>query len=190
MARDYKHQARQNTSSGPSVPGWVWLIAGFAFGFATAAGIGLTKAPIVTQQAVEETNNAKVIPQTEDTQATTEKTDDGPRFDFYKMLPNFEVVIPETEDVVDATNKPVEVEKPGLYVLQAGSFQNPADADRLKAKLVLLGLEAHLQEVTIDNDQTWHRVRIGPMADLDKLNTAQQRLRENGIPALVIQVGE
>lgn len=188
MARDYKHQANPRGATGPAIPGWVWLIAGFAFGFATAAGIGLTKAPVVTPQDVAETRPApqKRSPDTPDDSPADNKT----RFDFYKMLPNFEVVIPEQDKEVTPSGQVGTVEQPGAYVLQAGSFRNAADADRLKAELALLGVESRVQEVTIDDTQTWHRVRVGPISDLERLNTIRGRLRENGIPALVIRVGE
>ena len=46
-------------------------------------------------------------------------------------------------------------------MLQAGSYKNFADADRVRAQLALQGIESKVQKVTVDND-TWHRIRIGP----------------------------
>lgn len=186
MPRDYKHHANPR-KGGPAIPGWVWLIAGFAFGFATATGIGLTKAPVVVQQAETPARDAE-RPTVE--QREKDAGQRGERFDFYRMLPNFEVVIPEQDREVTPSGKVGEVREPGAYVLQAGSFRNPADADRLKAQLALLGVESRIQEVTIDDTQTWHRVRVGPISDLERLNEIRARLREHGIPALVIRVGE
>jgi len=82
------------------------------------------------------------------------------------------------------------VEQPGTYVLQAGSFRNNADADRLRAQLALIGVESDIQTVTIDDDQVWHRVRIGPFTDLERLNAARDRLADNGIQPLIIRIGE
>ena len=111
-------------------------------------------------------------------------------FDFYQMLPNFEVVIPEHDKEVQRSGEVSKVEEPGMYVLQAGSFRNAEDADRLRAQLALVGLESDVQTVTIDRNQTWHRVRIGPFSNLDRLDQARKRLAENNIQALVIRVGE
>ena len=67
------------------------------------------------------------------------------------------------------------VEKPGAYILQAGSFRNHADADRVRALIAMQGVESKIQKVTIDKD-TWHRVRVGPIANLQKLEETRSRL--------------
>ena len=90
------------------------------------------------------------------------------RFEFYDMLPNFEVIIPEQEPDVAADLEPQAVIQPGLYVLQAGSFSAYVDADRRRAELALHGIESQIQRVMID-DNTYHRVRIGPTSNLDEL---------------------
>lgn len=111
------------------------------------------------------------------------------RFTFYDMLPKFEVIIPEEEgDVAQDQAIPV-VEEPGLYVLQAGSFGNVADADRRRAQLALLGIESVIQRVSID-DKTYHRVRIGPIDNLDRLNLIRSQLRQADIDVLRIRLGE
>ena len=106
------------------------------------------------------------------------------------MLPNFEVVVPEQDQEVQRSGEVGKVDKPGTYVLQAGSFRNAADADKLRATLALAGIESSVQTVTIDRDQTWHRVRIGPFENLDRLNAARERLAQHNIQALVIRLGE
>ena len=111
------------------------------------------------------------------------------RFTFYDMLPNFEVIIPEQEPDVAADIEPRTVIEPGLYVLQAGSFSAYADADRRRAELALHGIESQIQRVTID-DKTYHRVRIGPTNDLDKLNVLRSRLRAAQIDVLRIRLGD
>ena len=102
-----------------------------------------------------------------------------PRFSFYNMLPNFEVIIPEEEPDVRRDMRSEPVERPGTYVLQAGSFTSPADADRRRAELALLGVESQVQPVAIDR-RTYHRVRIGPTSDLDELNRIRNRLSAGG----------
>jgi cell division protein FtsN len=115
--------------------------------------------------------------------------DTGRQFDFYEMLPKFEVVVPEREKVEGAGTRVAPIEKPGAYMLQAGSYRNFADADRVRAQLALQGIESKIQRVSVDND-TWHRVRIGPISDLTELNRTRAKLRQADIEALVIKVGE
>ena len=110
------------------------------------------------------------------------------RFDFYDMLPNFEVIIPEEEPDVKADNQAQAIVSPGVYVLQAGSFSEYNDADRRRAELALHGIESKIQRVTID-DKTYHRVRIGPVDDLDELNVLRSRLRQAKIDVLRIRLG-
>ena len=111
------------------------------------------------------------------------------RFDFYNLLPKFEVIIPEQERDVQAETGPQAVVEPGVYVLQAGSFNEYEDADRRRATLALQGIESKIQRVTID-DKTYHRVRIGPIDDLDELNVLRSRLREAQIDVLRIRLGD
>jgi len=79
------------------------------------------------------------------------------------------------------------VEEPGSFLLQAGSFSAAADADRLQANLALLGYEAHVQRVTLDDD-VFNRVRIGPIGDLDAAKRTQRQLRDAGIDTLLMRV--
>ena len=111
------------------------------------------------------------------------------RFDFYDMLPNFEVVVPEEDPEVAADVEARAIVQPGIYVLQAGSFTAYADADRRRAELALQGISSGIQKVTID-DKTYHRVRIGPIDDLDELNRLRSRLRTAKIDVLRIRLGE
>ena len=111
------------------------------------------------------------------------------RFTFYKMLPSFEVVIPEQEPDVARDVAPKAILEPGQYVLQAGSFTRFEDADRRRAELALQGIESTIQRVAID-DKTYHRVRIGPTRDLEKLNQQRARLRAANIDVLRIRLGD
>jgi cell division protein FtsN len=115
--------------------------------------------------------------------------EEEPRFSFYSMLPNFEVVIPESESDVRADHEAQAIVDPGVYVLQAGSFSEFVDADRRRATLAMQGIESRIQRVTID-DKTYHRVRIGPIDDLDELNILRSRLRAANIDVLRIRLGD
>ena len=110
------------------------------------------------------------------------------RFEFYDMLPDAEVEVPEQPKATGVVGPPP-VSMPGTYVVQAGAFPNFAEADKVKARLALLGVVSEIQAADA-NGTTFHRVRIGPLDDLDELNRLRARLRQNGIEYLVIPVGD
>jgi len=106
------------------------------------------------------------------------------------MLPNFEVVVPEKDkEVKRDLPAGAPIERPGVYVLQAGSYRNQADAERVRAQLALQGVQAKVQRVAVDAD-VWHRVRIGPITNLDELNRVRKQLKAAEVDALVIRVGD
>jgi cell division protein FtsN len=112
------------------------------------------------------------------------------KYDFYEMLPNFEVVVPEKDkDVKRDLPAAAKIERPGVYVLQAGSYRNQADAERIRAQLAMQGIAAKVQRVAVDTD-VWHRVRVGPINNLDELNKLRRQLQAADVDALVIRVGD
>jgi cell division protein FtsN len=112
------------------------------------------------------------------------------KYDFYQMLPNFEVVVPEKEkDVKRDLPAAAKIERPGVYVLQIGSYRNESDADRVRDQLAKEGIDAKVQRVAVDTD-VWHRVRIGPIMKLDELNKLRKQLQSADIDAIVIRVGD
>ena len=112
------------------------------------------------------------------------------KYDFYRMLPNFEVVVPEKDkDVRRDLPAAARIERPGVYVLQAGSYRNETDAERVRAQLALQGIDAKVQRVAVDAD-VWHRVRVGPVSNLDQLNRLRHQLQAAELDALVIRVGD
>jgi cell division protein FtsN len=188
MPRDYKH-AKTRSSGGGRMSGFAGFVVGLAVGLSVAMGVYLfdrRPAARVAQSstaplAKDEDAAAKPAPASQ--QAEQE-------FDFYEMLPKFEVVIPEDGGkVAPETSTGGPVAKPGAYYLQAGSFRNHADADRVRALIALQGVESKIQKVTIDKD-TWHRVRVGPITNLQRLEDTRSKLRQAQIDALVIRVGE
>ncbi len=186
MARDYKNAGTRRRKPGSGFSGWVGLAIGLTFGVALGAGVHLYHTGGFKPLEVPGDQRQ----QTGSEDAVAEETKPRPRFDFYRMLPNYEVVIPEEDIEVAPGTDELESLDAGTYVLQAGSFRTAADADRLRAQLALLGVESRVQTVTIDETDTWHRVRIGPMRDLEDLDTARARLAANDIEALVIRVGD
>ena len=112
------------------------------------------------------------------------------KYDFYEMLPNFEVVVPERDkDVRRDLPAAAKIERPGVYVLQAGSYRNVADADRVRRQLALQGVKAQVQRVAVDAD-VWQRVRVGPISNLDELNKVRKQLQAADLDALVIRVAD
>jgi len=187
-ARDYKTKRRKNTG----FSGWTGALCGLAVGLGVA-GIVYIKDHRPDAQTARTTKTDKKksrgneLPEAE----TADSGAEGPSksYDFYDMLPKFEVVVPEKEKDVRPDIKSVPETRRGTYVLQAGSYKNFADADRVRAKLALQGVESKVQKVSVDND-TWHRIRIGPISKLDELNRLRQILRKADVDVLVIRVGD
>ena len=199
MARDYKPRNRRKKKK--SLPGYAWLLSGLAIGLFIALIIYLDKQPesnkdfgTAVQEEIEkikhtnEKNNASKDTSAEKSAAVKVINQDKKeeKFKFYKLLPKLEVFIPESETrppkvkSKDRPSKPTEDSEGKQYVLQVGSFQNLADAEKLKANLAFLGLEASIQHVTIKN-KLWHRVRFGPYQDKQQLYRNQNLLKKNDI---------
>ena len=187
-SRDYK--TRRKKTAGFS--GWMGVLCGLAFGLAVA-GIVYIKDHRPDAQISRAAKADKKKPHGNES-ADAETGDAAPEdpaksYAFYDMLPKFEVVVPEKEKDVRPDIKPVPETRRGTYVLQAGSYKNFADADRVRAQLALQGVESKVQKVSVDSD-TWHRIRIGPISSLDELNRLRGILRKADVDALVIRVGD
>lgn len=180
-------------------PGWMWMLFGLGIGLSVAFAIYMKGVQPLSppQPAAQQpaSMNAPIQPEPAPAAAEAVPTPAGdaeeeePRFSFYSMLPSFEVVIPEEEADVSRDVEVEAVQQPGTYVLQAGSFRDLSDADRRRAEIALLGIESRVQRISID-DRTYHRVRIGPMSDLDHLNRVRSQLHGADIDVLRIRVGD
>lgn len=82
-------------------------------------------------------------------------------------------------------DKPLVPEK---FYLQAGAFEDPSEADNLKARLALMGVEASVQKVELPEKGTVHRVRVGPYLGQDEMNKARQQLSSSGINAAIVKI--
>ncbi len=120
--------------------------------------------------------------------ATADETP-ATHYDFYDRLPKFEVVLPEKGQAVRQDQPTVRIDQPGTYVLQAGSFRTVDDAERARAKFAKLGITSAVQRVSVDDD-VWHRIRIGPIDNLDQLNRIRDQLRRAEVEPLVTRVGD
>jgi cell division protein FtsN len=189
MARDYKPKRRQPGG----FSGWAGLALGLIVGLAVAGVVYLkdhrpdTPAPHVAKAEKKKSHGLDAVePGANDTGSAEEP---GKPYGFYDMLPKFEVVVPEKDKDVKRDILPAPETRRGTYVLQAGSYKNFADADRVRAQLALQGIESKVQKVSVDND-TWHRIRIGPISNLDELNRMRQIMRKADVDVLVIRVGD
>lgn len=115
-----------------------------------------------------------------------DKVGERPRFEFYKILPGGQEAVPAPAAAPALAPLPA---GESLY-LQAGAFQKVADADKLKAKLTMMGMEVGVQEVNIPDKGAMHRVRVGPFASLNEMNRVRNQMSDNGIPATVVRVKE
>ncbi len=102
-----------------------------------------------------------------------------PRFEFYKVLTDK----PDATPPVKAADKPAVPAVKEIYYLQAASFSNPDDAEKLKAKLTLLGMEVTVLTATIPDKGVWYRVRVGPYKGAAEMNNARGTLKQNGVDA-------
>lgn len=192
--KKYKKKRRARPQN-DEYPGWMWMVFGLAIGLSVAFAIYMKDrepAMVMRSAAPQPASMAAAIDREEAAPESPPAVVAEPaerRFDFYDMLPNFEVVIPEQEADVrqDANAEPIV--KPGIYVLQAGSFAEYADADRRRAQIALQGIASRIQKVSID-DKTYHRVRIGPLEDLNELNRVRDQLRRAEIDVLRIRLGD
>ncbi len=188
-----KRKRKRSTRKRPQqeYPGWMWMLFGLGVGLSVALAIFMKdREPAAVQAAAPvPASLANTIDSKNELATALPAEPPERRFDFYDMLPNFEVIIPEQEPDVSQDKEPKAVERPGNYVLQAGSFTDFADADRRRAQLALQGIESRIQRVSID-DKTYHRVRIGPTRDLDELNALRNRLRQAQIDVLRIRIGD
>jgi len=107
-------------------------------------------------------------------------------YDFYSMLPESEVIAPKVEEY--SSKKADASAQQYAYLLQAGSFRSAAEADKLRAKLLLEGLNAQTSKVTNQNGSIWHRVMVGPFSSRSKLNSAQDVLANANTESLVLKV--
>jgi cell division protein FtsN len=238
MPRDYKYRATRRRKRRPVSP-WLGVAGGLLLGV-LATAIAYFKFVAPAQQitappfAADITSPERAAPAQEPQQTVkapelaspTKK----PRFDFYTILPEMEVVIPEEElagktppsafkpvakpAVRAAENRPniAATAKPaattaavgsqssrqpkteptpsssGNYFLLSGSFGTRDQAERLKARLALLGLGASVQKLTVNKQNTIHRVRVGPFRDYASLNKARAVLRQHGIQGTPVMI--
>jgi cell division protein FtsN len=188
---DYKNRARSKRKNNQGHTSCsVWFFGGAILGAFAVGLLWLKMDADLSQAPVPGMNQSK--PSESRPKPDTPK----PTFEFYTILPEMEVVIPDEELMApepSGSPAPVETRPPAIqpgtaYILQMGSFRKYADADRMKAKLALIGIEAEIQKVSINNRDTFHRVRSGPYNSQPQLNAVRTLAKENNIATLVIKL--
>jgi cell division protein FtsN len=208
MAKDYKYRAQgkgarhgSNTSNPLQSAGfWKWmLITALTISFVVflvywqGKGSKQTRTPqnsqklsTITPKQPEFADNAaakqKVKPE-------PEPEHKQPRFDFYTILPEKEVVVPDYEINTRTREERVGKAKGTHYIMQAGSFKTFKEADQLRAKLGLLGIESKVHKAKVGS-AIWYRVKIGPYTHMTSVSAIKSRLRQNGIDVMVTETGE
>ncbi|OIQ99101.1 cell division protein FtsN [mine drainage metagenome] len=207
MSRDYKPSPDRPKNAKKGSPFLTGLLIGFLLGVAASLSVVMFikggASPFVNHETTEKPVSERMIdkskaapedtsalptaenPKSDDSKSTA--TDDKTRFDFYNILPGSESKVTAEEEKKLKQTEPLTVVKKN-YFLQIGAFQTAEEADNMKAKLALLGFEALVQTATIPDKGVWHRVRVGPLKDLDQINKTKSDLINNGFKADLIKV--
>lgn len=199
MSRDYKSPSKSVSGKKGSTL-LLGLFIGYVLGLVSAIGVWvyiqqapspfiLNDKPKVSTEIEKLKNENETLKEDQVSNSeknSTEDPNEKPRFEFYKILPGSEEPVTEKQFQED-------VQQPSLkdkYYLQLGSFQNPEDAENLKAKIAMLGMEAHIQSADLSEKGMWHRVRVGPFTKISDINQARSALLQSGIKANLIKVHE
>ena len=197
MSRDYKSPSRSNSrKKGSNL--FLGLFIGYALGLVSAIGVWMyihqAPSPFIQNEKpevstkIEPSKNGNIalkemliLDNSEDqAKDPNEKT----RFEFYEMLPGNEEPVTEIE-LQKAAEQPILKDK---YYLQVGSFKDTEDAENLKAKIAMLGMEAYVQSADLSEKGMWHRVRVGPFTKIDTIKKTRSSLLQSGIKANLIKI--
>lgn len=214
MGRDYKPRAdrksaaRRGSARGGTLIGlFIGLVFGVIFALGIAWYINRTPIPFMTAKSGKPAAEMPAEPDKPDKPEKPEKPEkaakpavtpgqpvalpgkpgdkplEKPRFDFYKILPEGEKASTKAGDKPAA-----DPSVPDKLYLQLGAFLNPADADNLKAKVALMGLEASVQKIENAEKGTMHRVRVGPYLVPAEMESIRSQLAQNGISATLVKI--
>jgi cell division protein FtsN len=191
MSRDYKPSTNNTKKSSGGSP----LLTGLLIGILVGIGLALLvimflksgDSPFNENEAIPRQNPNKYDDLAKPADADNDKpaVEDKTRFDFYTILPGKEKQL--TSEEINAPKESAAVTK-NIYYLQVGAFQTTDEADNMKAKLALQGFETVVQTASIPNKGVWHRVRVGPMSDLDTINNSKTELAQAGFNADLIKM--
>jgi cell division protein FtsN len=183
LARDYKH-VRRNAPGTQGFTGWTGLLIGLSIGLAVALGVFLHYRNPAPEQPTPEATAAPASAQASETAPPAPAPAGAPpEYDFYKMLPEQEVEVPK--DARAPVNPVAPAGVRGDVTLQVGSFKGMDQAEKMQARLALQGIESRIQRFTLQ-DETWYRVRIGPIATVEELDAVRAKLAEAEVEATAV----
>ena len=197
MSRDYKSPSKSNSrKKGSNL--FLGLFLGYVLGLVSAIGVWMYihQAPSPFIQNEKPEVSTKIKPSKngdialkemlilDNSQSQTKDPNEKTRFEFYEMLPGNEEPVTEIE-LQKAAEQPLLKDK---YYLQVGSFKDTEDAENLKAKIAMLGMEAYVQSADLSEKGMWHRVRVGPFTKIDTIKKTRSSLLQSGIKANLIKV--
>ena len=203
MPKDYKDapspRAESSRLAHPLLLGMIiGLLLGIVISLAVALWLNRLSNPFVEKGRAPEPIS-KVAPAQPQAPAEAAKAAERPRFEFYRILPGEKEVTEKEASAAVTPKPPPPLAKAGsspaapkphsgeIYWLQAGAFTDQSDADNLKAKIALTGLEASVRPVSIPDKGTLYRVRLGPYESLDAANRIKVALTQNGVGAAIIR---
>lgn len=158
-----------------NTPWWLWLLvpailALFIYGLTQLNQVKPQPKPVEKVKVTPKPAPVTKAPVKKEETTAAPKKD---TFEFYQILQNSEV---DTSHV-DAYQSTPRGEQDFYYMLQAASFRNPEDADRMRARLILAGLvETDIRKTIGENQQPWYRVVLGPYLSRSKMNRAEDKL--------------
>jgi cell division septation protein DedD len=199
VTRDYKPAPEKQKTASKGGSFFSGLLIGLLIGVGASVGVAiLVKGgdnPFISKETsmpsliAGNATSSGVPPVAVGNAGTEAKAPAKPRFDFYTILPGTEKQVTEQEIKQSQTTKQDTNQATGEnYFLQVGAFQTEQEADNLKARLALLGLEAVIQTANIPDKGIWHRVRVGPFNLLDDINRARTELAKNGIDSTLLKI--
>lgn len=194
MTKDYKKTERttgRRSGGGSLLLGiLIGLILGLGIALAVAWYINKVPSPFLGRQPPSAKSEAPKAatgsPAAKSEDKATKSVEAKPRFDFYKILPGNEE--PATDQQLREAQKGSTAAAKEAFFLQAGAFQSASDADNLKARLALLGIEATVQTTSLPDKGVWHRVRVGPYTSVEELTRTRDTLKQNGVSTSLIKV--
>lgn len=207
MSRDYKdrvkfdsYSKKRRRNKNLAILFWRWLfLAGLLFAFVFFVNILrkiipeliYPKTAIQTQQQDKTTVNLEKKPVLSANNSDPKPdqaplVEEEPRYDFYTILPQAETEVPDYEIKTRVREEMVGKTKTAKYVIQAGSFRVANEAENLRSKLALLGIQSYIEKTKMGN-VIWHRVKIGPYNNPSSVETLKDLLQKNGIGVVVTE---
>ena len=187
---------RQRSTGGFLFGLFVGVMLGLGVSLAIAFYLNRTPIPFLTQKPRQDKDDKAAakqpsiagLPQGSPAAAAGAEK---PKFDFYRILPGSEEPVTDKElrERLRAARSQQDAGK-DVYFIQAGSFQNPADADNQKARLAILGFESSVEPANLPDKGTWYRVRLGPYRKVEEINKVRQALAQNSIEANLVKIKE